>query len=328
MNAETKTLASLLDDIGDPAANPRRNAPFVTSFHPLDEALNGGLRAQDLTLVGGKPGVGKTILTLQWARNMVLDGATAIFACYEHTAQHLLARLLLLELGSLARAESLSEYDDLRSDILDFSWGYRGLGDIDDPRGLLADAVGCVKTYADRLLLTSASSAHTDLAALTDSVEQFGNGRTILFVDYIQKVAMNPDPETEPEKVRRVAEGLKELALSHDCAVVAITASTDDGLTAHRQRLHHMRGGTALAYEADIVLMLNNKTDAVSKVHLAYDGVKAETYKNQVVFSVEKNRSGSADLDMEFRKDFAHARFDPEGGWVAERLVDERVLAE
>lgn len=329
MTNETLTIAALINDLqASPAANARKRGPFVTGFHPLDEALNGGLRMQDLTLVGGKPGVGKTIATLQWARNMVLDGASAIFACYEHTAQHLLARLLLMELGSLARQESLSDYDELLAAIQDFSWGYRPLEEIPDARGLLGDAVGCLRSYSDRLWLLPASGAHTDLAALTGAVEAHGNGRTVLFVDYLQKVAMIPEPETEVEKVTRVAEGLKDLAMEHNCAVVALTASIDEGLTAHRQRLHHMRGGTALAYEADLVVMLNDKIDAVSKVHLAYDGVRAETFKHQVVFSIEKNRGGPAGLDMDFRKDFAHARFDPAGSWVTERLVDERVMAE
>jgi hypothetical protein len=30
-------------------------------------------------------------------------------------------------------------------------------------------------------------------------------------------------------------------------------------------------------------------------------------------------------IDLEFRKQFAHARFDPEGQIVAEQLADERV---
>jgi hypothetical protein len=41
------------------------------------------------------------------------------------------------------------------------------------------------------------------------------------------------------------------------------------------------------------------------------------------VFSIEKNRDGPAQVDMEFRKDFPNYRFEPQGRFVAEQLVDD-----
>lgn len=329
MKLETVSIASLLERITDEGQAPERHErPFPTGLHPLDEVLGGGLRAQDLTLVGGKPGVGKTIATLQWARNIVLDGGTSIFACYEHTPRHLLSRLLLNELGSLARQESITEYDELRTAIADFAWGYKTLDEVPDRRGLIADAVACLRSYSERLWLTPASAHRTDLAALENLVEKHGTGRTALFVDYLQKVPVTDDSRSEQERMTTVAGGLKALALARDCTVVSVVASTQAGLESRRQRLHHLRGSTALAYEADLVIMFNEKVDAVSKVHLAYDGVRAEQYQHAVVASIEKNRSGPAGIDLEFRKDFSHARFDPNGFWVTERLVDDRIVVE
>ena len=81
-------------------------------------------------------------------------------------------------------------------------------------------------------------------------------------------------------------------------------------------------------YECDVALILNDKFNTVSKVHLAYDPVRAETFRDWVVFTVEKNRGGPNLMDLEFRKDFLHFRFHPEGGMVAEKLIDERVYSE
>ncbi|MBI2170027.1 MAG: helicase DnaB [Actinobacteria bacterium] len=328
--ANGKNLATILDDLGVEGGSPSRpdQRPLATGLEPLDDALRGGLRPPDLVLVGGKPGVGKTITTLQWARNMVLDGAHAIFACYEHTARLLTARLLLAELGSVARAAKIADLEDVRSHVTDFAAGWKGLDEIPDGRGLLADALACLGAYADRLWLVPASSGSTGLAELTRLVEQCGNGRTVLFVDYLQKVALRPEPADESEKVTRIAGGLKDLALTHDCVVVAVAASSQAGLTAGRQRVHHLRGSSALAYEADVVVMLNEKLDAVSRVHSAFDPVKADGYRHRVVFSIEKNRTGPAGLDLEFEKDFAYARFVTPGGWVAERLVDGGITRE
>lgn len=66
----------------------------------------------------------------------------------------------------------------------------------------------------------------------------------------------------------------------------------------------------------------------MSNVHLQYDSVRAQTYRDWTVFSLEKNRGGPTLVDLEFRKDFAHYRFDPEGTFVSENLIDERVYSE
>ena len=72
------TAAELLAGLG-PAAPQARSVQFPTGFQPLDDVLNGGFRAQDLVLLGGRPGIGKTVAALQWARWMAMQGHTAIF---------------------------------------------------------------------------------------------------------------------------------------------------------------------------------------------------------------------------------------------------------
>src|SRR4029079_15940769 len=108
------TAAELLSDTGPHAAQSRA-AQFSTGFNPLDDVLSGGIRAQDLVLVGGRPGVGKTVASVQWARWMAMQGHTAIYVCYEPSPQSLLGRLLALELGSLARRDEVVELTRLRT---------------------------------------------------------------------------------------------------------------------------------------------------------------------------------------------------------------------
>jgi replicative DNA helicase len=140
----------------------------------------------------------------------------------------------------------------------------------------------------------------------------------VVIVDYLQKV-----PAGEGEEV---AEQLKDLALEKGVAVLAVVAAEKTGLApGHRLRVHEFRGSSALAYEPDVVLILNEKYDAVARHHLVYGVGAAERFREWVILSIEKNRSGSDRIDLEFRKQFAHARFDPEGQLVAEQLIDERV---
>src|SRR5687768_2803467 len=84
-----------------------RSARFPTGFQPLDDVLGGGFHAQELVLVGGRPGVGKTIAALQWARAFASRDMTSVFVCYEHSPEVLLGRLLALELGSIVREDEI-----------------------------------------------------------------------------------------------------------------------------------------------------------------------------------------------------------------------------
>ena len=54
------------------------------------------------------------------------------------------------------------------------------------------------------------------------------------------------------------------------------------------------------------------------------DTTKVYEFQDRMVFTVEKNRSGLADVHLEFRKDFASYRFHPRGDWVTERLCSDQ----
>lgn len=305
--------------------------PFLTGFEPLDEVLEGGFRPHDLILLGGKPGQGKTIAALQWARHMAGAGATCIFACYEHDEATLLARMLTSDLAEAATAAGCDDrprLDGLRRALRAVAAGDVGLRQVLDWDPLLVEAEDRFATAAERLILTRASGTRTGVDELRRAVEEHGSDRTILFVDYVQKVPVTPNPATEVERVARVADALKDLGLGLNVAVVALTAADQVGLEARRQRLQHFRGAAALAYEADVALVLNSKFDIVSRAHLAYDTTRAAEFRQQTVFTVEKNRHGSSDIDLEFRKDFANYRFDPRGRFVAERLWSQGSLEE
>ena len=133
----------------------------------------------------------------------------------------------------------------------------------------------------------------------------------------------------EEERVPLVVEALKDLALDMSIPVLATVAADKKGLAAgKRMRVQDLRGSSALAYEPDIVLILNDKYDVVARHHLMYNLANAGRYRRWVIMSIEKNRSGADKVDLEFRKRFEQARFEPGGGYVAEELVDERIFVE
>jgi replicative DNA helicase len=328
-----RTVANVLNELDAEirSGDAQTLVPVPTQFTPLDAVMGGGIRPGDLMLVGGMPGVGKTIVTLQWARNMAAAGYTSIYVCYEHEESALLGRLLALEVGDLPHSEDDYEMEKLRTGLQEVAAGSgRGLRDVLDSEDLVRRASERVDSYADNLYLVRASGAHTGLDELEEMVKERLNVTqdVVLFVDYLQKVSVRPEPAEESEKVTRITEALKDLALTYKVPVICNVAADREGLKSRRLRLHHLRGSSALMYEADMALLLNDKFNCVSKVHLAYDPIRAEGFRNFTVFSLEKNRGGPNLVDLEFRKDFLYYRFDPTGGIVEENLIDERIYTE
>ena len=84
---------------------------------------------------------------------------------------------------------------------------------------------------------------------------------------------------------------LKDIALTYEIPVVAIAAADKGSLVAKRMRVHDLRGSSALAYEADVVLILNDKYDVVARHHLVYH-LDNERFRQWAVLTIEKNRGG------------------------------------
>lgn len=324
-----RTVAGVLGEVDAAlrAGLAKELVPVPTGFEPLDSILGGGLQAGELTLLGGAPGAGKTIACLQWARNIALAGRTVVYACYEHEESELLLRLLSLEIGESSEAPDF-ETTSLRAGIRAAATSEKGLAAVFEENLPARRAHARVEQYSERLWLLKASGAHTGMTEIDELLDQHIGGSPVLFVDYLQKVSVRPEPASEAEKVTQIAAGLKELALARRVPVVSIVAAEMEGIKSPRLRLHHLRGSSALAFESDVAIILNEKFRCLSKVHLAYDPVRAETFKDWVVFSIEKNRGGPSLIDVEFRKDFAHFRFDSDGGIVVEKLLDERIYVE
>jgi replicative DNA helicase len=308
--AATDLLRERMTDPKTAAPEPR----FATRMFPLDEVMGGGLRRQDLVLVAGRPGAGKTVMAMQWARAVAMQRVNAIYVCYEHSPEHMFERFVALEAACAA-----GERNDAPA-----------LERVTTTPNALDELFERVKEYAWRISFVPASGRYTDVDAIERLVaENEEPGDTVVFVDYLQKV---PTPRgkfaNEDERTAYVVESLKDLAIRHNVAVVALAGVDRDSLRERRLRMHHMRGSASLMYEADIALVLNEKSRAVSKAHLAYDAVRAERAKHQIVVSVEKNRNGIADVDMEFTKNFANYALDPNGSFLAESLVDDILYGE
>jgi replicative DNA helicase len=304
---------------------------WPSGFDILVTHLSGGFRSGELVLLGGPQGLGKTTWALQVGRNVARSGRSVLVFSYEHDLQTLLIRLVALEAGLLGGpdAPSLNRVRQTfeAADGLTGSLAER-LADTDGG----AKAIEVVQEYADRLILhrsTGSSTGVPEFRAAVRKVHEDTGQLPLVIVDYLQKVHVDGSIPEEDERVTQVVEGLKDMALDEDVPVLAIVAADKAGIQqGKRMRVNNMRGSSALAYEADTVLILNDKYDVVARHHLVYNVGNVERFRHWAVMTIEKNRNGQAGADLEFYKRFEQSRFDPDGQIVAEQLTDERVFVE
>ena len=303
--------------------------PWPSGFDPLDGYLSGGLRVGELTLLGGPQGLGKTTFALQVARHVLMTGRPVLYVSYEHDSVNILERLIAAEAGERAGRDAIT-LKAVRA-LVEGDGTSISLSDrlAESPGG--ADALASIARDLERLhvLRGGVRTSVPDIAAASATVADREGQQPLIVVDYVQKVAAQTPVYEEELRMSAVAGELKDLALTAGAPVFAVSASDAAGIAdGKRLRTQHLRGASALAYEADCVLVLNDKFDVVARHHLVYGSANAERFRNFAVLSIEKNRGGMSGIDMEFRKRFDQARFERTGQLVAEQLVDSRVFTE
>ncbi|MBN1890448.1 MAG: hypothetical protein JW850_20815 [Thermoflexales bacterium] len=305
--------------------------PIPTGFSPLDDYLGGGLQAEDLVLLGGPQGVGKTVAVLQMARNVARSGRAAIVVCFEHSEVYLYHRLMGLEsidptsddpqgmtrqalreavLRALEAERAVAGFEPATSDLPVVPEA-KPKGEPSTVFGLdwvLAQVPGAQRAweklvpYWDHLCLGRGSSRRTTVDVLEKYVQwarSQGHDDVVLFVDYLQKVPhIPPIGVPEPDTLARVGHvvaGLKDVALATGAPVVAVAAADEDGLRGGRIRLANLLGPSLVQYECDTAIILN----------------PAPGGQQRVVWSIEKNRSGPACIELLFALHGQYFCFNP-----------------
>jgi replicative DNA helicase len=310
--------------------------PVPLGLAPLDRMLGGGLRPGELMLIGGAQGTGKTTMALQMARNIAASGqAYVLYVNFEHDDADMLNRLIAMEsvlphLPNTKPSTGAVKIQDVRAEVIR-SWASSGDNQQVDlaasPK--LRGAIERIARYGNNLYLLRGSQTASTVENLRELIDvhrrKSGERRMVLIVDYLQKVPQLPEPPTESEKVTYVVNGLKDIALTEKVPTIAIVAADKEGLKAARLRNHHLRGSSAINYEADMILILNEKYQIVAKVNIEFNPYQAQRFRDWVVVSVEKNRSGADNIDIEYHKHFDFSCFDPTGRPVQEKLIEERL---
>jgi replicative DNA helicase len=302
---------------------------WLTGFGALDKALSGGFRSGELVLLGGAQGLGKTTFALQVMLNLTATGHNVVYFSFDHDNHSLIERLVAMEAAEIAGAMGVP----VKTVREAFEARYRRAPTIE---GRLVDteggveAVEALRELGRRMHLHRSKSSDTDVEAMRRvivKIEEDTGQKPFVVVDSLQKVHYAGNPLlAEDDRVTLVVEALKDLTLEQAVPILAVVGGGPP--SGKRMRIQDIRGSSTVAIPADVVLLLNEKFDAVARHHLVYNLASAERFRNWVVMSIEKNRNGVDRVNLEFQKAFKQARFNPEGGPVEEELIDERIFVE
>jgi len=267
---ETASIQDLLGESMDKFDKGKPANVVRTGFYDIDRLLV-GLELETLTILAARPGLGKTSLGLNIARNASTEGNKVLFISIEMSRAELVDRLLC----SVAEVSlHLARSGIIQKDT------YRKLADAGNSMYnmplVIADKPGAQLSDIERIVGQE--------AARTPALR-------LVVVDYIQLVNAMDKGMSREQEVSLISRTLKKIARRYGVAVLALSqlSRASEKREDSKPRLSDLRDSGAIEQDADVVLFLSkqNQVSSVIDVHCA------------------KNRNGpTGSLSLEFRAEF------------------------
>jgi replicative DNA helicase len=235
MRAPSAIVPGLLDEL-EALMSGNRKLGLQTGIKDFDQ-VTGGLRGGQLTIVAGRPAMGKSALMLNMADNMARRGVPVVYFSLEMPANELAARVVL------SRAETNTEI--IRNGFLTASIKHR----IMDAATQFASEPLYVDDRGGLTLLDIRGRARL-------AVRRWGV--KCIFVDYLQLVSHSGAQSRENE-VGFVSRGLKAMSMELGVPVVAAAQVNRQAeqRSDNRPKLSDLRESGSIEQDADIVALVH-----------------------------------------------------------------------
>lgn len=208
-----------------------------TGLTDLDK-LTGGLQRSDMIVIAGRPGMGKTSLAMQIAKNAAKNhGKRSLFFSLEMGREQLAQRVVSSETGI--------EVNRLRTgNVRDDEWA---------------------TFFKAQEVMSKYPIAIDDTASLTPALmrskairHQARHGLDLVIVDYLQLMASDRREQNRHQEISLISRGCKTLARELNIPVIALSQLSRE--VEHRRdkrpMLSDLRESGAIEADADIVLFL------------------------------------------------------------------------
>ncbi|MGS2615109.1 DnaB-like helicase C-terminal domain-containing protein [Micromonospora sp. LZ34] len=221
------------------AAGKGADPDLTTGLYDLDDLLNGGLRGGQLVLIAGRPGSGKSVLTMDIARhNALRHGKGVEVFNLEMGRSEVLMRVLAAETGV--------PFNHLRR------------GHVDEAGWTAINRKGSDISESGLHIDDFANQTLTSIRARARKRAQRGT-LDLIVVDYLQLLTTGRRVESRQQEVAEISRGLKLLAKELNVPVIACSQLNrgNEQRSDKRPQLSDLRESGAQEQDADIVILLH-----------------------------------------------------------------------
>ena len=228
----------------------------ITSLPTLDNLL-WGLNTEKLVIIGARPSMGKSSVSLQLAYDFAKQGKKIYFFTFEMTPRVCLERLIssqlsidnrLLTTGEIAQ----HDYDEKINSFFD--------------------------TFPSTLVIID--QIGRNIGQLIRAIQKLGSDVDAVFIDYVQMIK-GIGNRTDKQTMDEYLTILREQAIRHKfCAIVASQINRDAG--GNEPKMWELKSSGTLEEHADIVMLL----------HWGFLHSRETDKRNDYWLHVAKNRDG------------------------------------
>ena len=214
-------------------ANSKTDYSMYTGIYDLD-SLTDGLHAQELTIIGARPGMGKTTLALQIGENIASKGKYVAFISLEMSETQIINKIL----SRRARIDS----NKLRSgrDLTDEDWNK-----LAEVTGLLSD------------LKMEVNDRIRNIQQLEIYAKKLRNSNKLdlLIIDYIQLLKSTQKYPSREQEVADISRRLKLLSLDLGVPIIAL-CQLNRNAESGEPNLADLRESGSIEQDADNIIFI------------------------------------------------------------------------
>tara|TARA_R100000152_G_C6780463_1_gene213235 strand:- start:534 stop:1880 length:1347 start_codon:yes stop_codon:yes gene_type:complete len=238
-----------------------------TGFSGIDE-LSGGMTRGEITILGGRPGHGKTTTMINLIKHCIDSGLKVIVFNREMTNVEMLKKLFILESGTLS-------YLDIRNGLIR---GLEAANELSRVKNIVKE-----KYNEDKFLMFDKLNTFSESAA---EVKKFKPD--IIFDDYIQLITPDTKIEQRRLQLEKICNDYKWLVKSQDCVAVLLS-QLNRGLESRgdaRPRLSDLAESGAIEQVAENVFFVY--------YHYKVNLVDKDSSRNRIELIASKVRYGTS----------------------------------
>lgn len=207
-----------------------------TGLTDLDKLL-GGLQPEDVVVLAGRPGMGKSSMALTIMKNVVEQGKSAAIASLEMSKMQLVEKLVAMKSGINSHQLRLGR-------IKEDEWGayFQAIKELENQQYYFGDfsvlTASGLKSYARKL--------HGQ------------KGLDLLIIDYLQLMRGDKHSKNRQEEVSDISRTVKQLAKELKIPILALSQLNREVESRNdkRPRLSDLRESGSIEQDADVVIFI------------------------------------------------------------------------